>query len=71
MLSQQEISDHIEISQLIQRYGMALDERKWHLLDRVFSKDADLRYRYEEQVDNGPLEHWKQVFESFLMPAAE
>ena len=44
MLTQQEISDHIEISQLLQRYFRALDSKDYELLDTVFLADAVLHY---------------------------
>ena len=44
MLTQQEISDHIEIPQLLQRYFRALDGKDYELLDTVFLPDALLTY---------------------------
>lgn len=42
MLKMQELSDHIEISQVIQRYGKALDDKNYGLLQKVFTEDAQL-----------------------------
>ena len=44
MLDQRATSDHIEITQLLQRYFHALDWKDYALLDRVFSTDAELHY---------------------------
>lgn len=44
MLSQQEISDHIEIQQLMIRYANAIDKRQWDRLDSVFTPDAFIDY---------------------------
>jgi len=44
-LSLQEISDRIEIQDLLTRYTRAIDQKDWNLLDRVFTPDAELDYR--------------------------
>jgi ketosteroid isomerase-like protein len=44
MLSLQEISDRIEISDLIARYAHAIDEQDWDALDQVFTPDAVIDY---------------------------
>jgi hypothetical protein len=44
VLDQREIGDHVEITQLLQRYFHALDWKDYALLDRVFSADAELHY---------------------------
>jgi hypothetical protein len=66
VLSQQEISDHIEIEQVLQRYGMALDDKAYDLLDSVFTPDAELRYQMEGQELSGDTAHWKKVFPAFM-----
>lgn len=43
-LSLQEVSDRIEINDLLIRYTKAIDEKDWDLLDRVFTPDAQLDY---------------------------
>ena len=43
-LSLQEVSDRIEIGDLLIRYTKAIDEKDWDLLDQVFTSDARLDY---------------------------
>ena len=43
-LSLQQISDRIEINDLLIRYTKAIDEKDWRLLDTVFTPDAELDY---------------------------
>ncbi len=44
MLSLQEISDRLEIEDLLARYSHAIDDRDWDLLDEVFTADALIDY---------------------------
>ncbi len=44
-LSQQEVSDRIEIGDLLVRYTRAIDTKDWALLDSVFLPDAQVDYR--------------------------
>ncbi|RMI31407.1 nuclear transport factor 2 family protein [Nocardia stercoris] len=44
MLSLQEISDRMEIEDLMVRYSHAVDTRQWDLLDEVFTADAHIDY---------------------------
>lgn len=44
MLSLQEISDRLEIQDLLSRYTYAIDERNWDGLDEVFTPDAVIDY---------------------------
>lgn len=44
MLSLQEISDRLEIQDLLARYSYAIDERNWDALDTVFTPDAEIDY---------------------------
>ena len=44
MLSLQEISDRMEISDLLSRYSHAIDFRDWDALDDVFTPDAAIDY---------------------------
>ncbi|MCC3330779.1 nuclear transport factor 2 family protein [Nocardia abscessus] len=44
MLSLQEISDRLEIEDLMVRYSHAVDTRQWDLLDEVFTPDAHIDY---------------------------
>ncbi|HZT65509.1 MAG TPA: nuclear transport factor 2 family protein [Acidimicrobiales bacterium] len=45
MLSVQEISDRLEIQQVLAEYSHAVDQQEWDLLDDVFAADAVLDYR--------------------------
>lgn len=44
MLSLQEMSDRLDIQDLITRYAYAIDEQDWNALDRVFTPDAVIDY---------------------------
>ena len=44
MLTPQEISDQIEIEQVLNRYFRAIDTKNWALLDSVFTPDAAVHY---------------------------
>jgi 3-phenylpropionate/cinnamic acid dioxygenase small subunit len=44
MLSLQEMSDRLEIQDLLSRYSYAIDERNWDALDDVFTPDAVIDY---------------------------
>lgn len=44
MLPLQEISDRLEIQDLLARYSYAIDERDWDALDSVFLPDAQIDY---------------------------
>jgi hypothetical protein len=44
MLSWQEISDRLEIQDLMVRYSHAVDTKQWDLLDDVFTADALIDY---------------------------
>jgi len=43
-LTLQEISDRIEINDLLIRYTKSIDEKDWALLDSCFTPDAELDY---------------------------
>ena len=43
-LSLQQVSDRIEINDLLIRYTRAIDQKDWELLDTVFTPDADIDY---------------------------
>lgn len=43
-LSSDQISDRIEINDLLVRYTVAIDTKDWSLLDRCFTPDAQLDY---------------------------
>jgi len=40
----EEISDRIEINDLLVRYTVAIDEKDWELLDTVYTPDAKIDY---------------------------
>lgn len=40
----QEVSDRIEIDDLLIRYTVAIDEKDWELLDTVYTPDAKIDY---------------------------
>ena len=44
MLSLQEISDRLEIQDLLARYSAAIDGRRWDDLDALFTEDAVIDY---------------------------
>lgn len=66
MYSQKEITDHIEIGQLIQYYGLALDEKRYELLTEVFTPDAELVYLLGEQLIKLKMEESDNLFRTFL-----
>ncbi|HET7741100.1 MAG TPA: nuclear transport factor 2 family protein, partial [Mycobacterium sp.] len=51
MLSLEEISDRLEIQQLLVDYSTAIDTRKFDDLDRVFTEDAYIDYRAMGGID--------------------
>jgi SnoaL-like domain len=51
MLSLQEISDRLEIQQLMVDYSTAIDTRRFDDLDRVFTADAYIDYRAMGGID--------------------
>jgi ketosteroid isomerase-like protein len=66
-LSVQEISDRLEIQDLIARYSYALDSRDYDSLDQLFTSDAVLDYRATGAI-RGSLQEMKAfVAEAFAM----
>ncbi|EHI12963.1 nuclear transport factor 2 family protein [Mycolicibacterium thermoresistibile] len=57
MLSLAEISDRLEIQQLLVDYSTAIDRRRFDDLDRVFTEDAYIDYRAMGGIDG----HYPQV----------
>ena len=51
MLDLQEISDRLEIQQLMINYSTAIDERDFDKLDQVFTPDAYIDYRAMGGID--------------------
>lgn len=60
------VEDYIEICQLIQLYGKALDEKKYHLLNAVFTPDAQLVYLLGEQLIKLSMKESDNLFRKFL-----
>lgn len=67
MLSLQEISDRMEISDLLARYSAAIDSRSWEALDEIFTPDAVIDYTEMGGI-RGSLEEQK-AFLASVMPA--
>ncbi|MEY2421245.1 MAG: hypothetical protein QOI95_1312 [Acidimicrobiaceae bacterium] len=66
-LSVQEISDRLEIQELIARYSYALDSRDFDALDDLFTDDAVLDYTATGAI-RGSLEEMKEfVANAFTM----
>ncbi|MES1262816.1 MAG: nuclear transport factor 2 family protein, partial [Peristeroidobacter soli] len=51
MLSLQEISDRLEIQQLMTDYSHAIDQKNFDALDRIFTPDAYIDYRAMGGID--------------------
>ena len=66
MLTDQATRDHVEIGQLIARYGKALDDKNFGLLDRVFTPDARLHYEMEDRETRASYAEWSPIFREFL-----
>lgn len=66
MKNAQEISDTLEIGDVIQRYGKALDEKQFDLLDKVFTKDAELVYLLDEDLHKFTMENGVEFYKAFL-----
>ncbi len=60
MLSLEEISDRLEIQQLLIDYSTAIDTRRFDDLDRVFTADAYIDYRAMGGIDGrfGEVKAW-------------
>lgn len=57
MLSLAEISDRLEIQQLLVDYSTAIDQRRFDDLDRIFTAEAYIDYRAMGGIDG----HYPQV----------
>lgn len=57
MLSLEEISDRLEIQQLLIDYSTAIDQKRFDHLDRVFTADAYIDYRVTGGIDG----HYPEV----------
>ena len=60
MLSLEEISDRLEIQQLLVDYSTAIDNRRFDDLDAVFAPDAYIDYRAMGGIDGtfGDVKKW-------------
>ncbi|MEO6203839.1 MAG: nuclear transport factor 2 family protein, partial [Mycobacteriales bacterium] len=67
MLSLQEISDRMEISDLLARYSAAIDTLRWDDLDGLFTDDAVLDYTEMGGI-RGTLDEQK-AFLAEVMPS--
>jgi len=66
MNNSEEISSRLEITELLQIYGKALDEKKYNLLKSVFTPDAELVYLLGDQLIKLPMSESDNLFKRFL-----
>lgn len=69
MLELQEISDRLEIQDLLARYTQAIDRRDWEALDGIFTPDAHIDYTAMGGEAGGPAEI--KAFLARVMPMFE
>jgi hypothetical protein len=67
VLSLQEMSDRMEIADLLARYSAAIDSRRWDDLDEVFTPDAVIDYTEMGGI-RGSLDEQK-AFLASVMPS--
>jgi hypothetical protein len=60
-----DLLDRAEITELLTRYGHAIDSRQWDLLDSVFTPDATIDYS-TSGAPKGPFPEIKAWLQSFL-----
>ena len=65
-LSLQQISDRIEVEDLLERYTSCIDAKDWNLLDTVFAPDAILDYSSSGGPPAGPYPEIKAWLERAL-----
>jgi hypothetical protein len=63
VLSLQEISDRLEIQDVLARYSDAIDARRWEVLDEIFTPDADIDYTSMGGIAGG-LHEQKEFLEA-------
>ena len=68
MLTLQQISDRLEIEDLIRRYSVAIDGQNWSLLDEVFTADAHIDYAEIAGFESHDREQFKQWLTEGLSP---
>ena len=69
-LSLQEISDRMQIQDLLTRYALAIDSKNWPLLDTCFVEDAEIDYTSTggQKGRYGTIRGWlEQVLSSFAV----
>jgi hypothetical protein len=64
VLSAQELSDQIEIPQVLNRYFRAVDTKNWDLLDQVFMPEARLHYDTPGEIET-TYQILKPIFATF------
>ena len=67
MLSHQNMSDRLEIQDLLTSYCDAIDSRNWNALDDIFTPDAIIDYT-EAGGAKGTLEEIKLYLDKVLKP---
>lgn len=65
MLSQQEISDRLEIEELLVRYSHAVDTQDWDAFEEVFTEDAVIDYT-EMGGPRGTVKETRAFLESVM-----
>lgn len=65
-MDQQEISDRLELEQLVVRYTIGIDRKDWDLLDTVFTPDAILDYSSSAPDAKGPFPQMKEWLKNAL-----
>ena len=68
-LSLQDISDRIQIQDLLVRYALAIDTKNWALLDTCFTSDAEIDYT-STGGEKGPYPQIRRWLEKVLSPFA-
>ncbi len=66
-LSIEEISNRLEIQDLLTRYTVAIDTKDWKLLDSCFTPDAQLDYKSSGGI-SGPYPEVRAWLEKALAP---
>jgi hypothetical protein len=67
VLSLQEISDRMEIQDVLARYSDAIDSRRWDILDELFTADASIDYTCMGGIAGGLAE--QKAFLAEFVPA--
>jgi 3-phenylpropionate/cinnamic acid dioxygenase small subunit len=64
--SPQELADRAEISDVIVRYGWAIDTKDWELLDTCFTSDAHVDYSSNPGGKEGPYPQIRSWLEKMM-----